>query len=61
MRQNITIALEQDLLRKARILAAKRNSSVSRLLAEELERLVNDAEVYARERDAALADLSVIR
>jgi hypothetical protein len=57
MRQNITIALEQNLLRKARVLAAERGTSVSRLLAAELERLVNETEAYKRARDAALADL----
>jgi hypothetical protein len=57
MRQNITIAVEQDLLRKARVLAAERGTSVSRLLADELERLVYEAEAYARAREAALADL----
>ena len=57
MRQNITIAVEQNLLRKARVLAAERGTSVSRLLADELERLVNETEAYNRARDAALADL----
>lgn len=57
MRQNITIALERDVLRKARALAAERGASVSRLLAEELERLVADAESYSRAREAALADI----
>lgn len=57
MRQNITIALEQELLRKARILAAERGTSVSRLLADELGRLVGDAEDYDRSRREALADL----
>ena len=57
MRQNITVALEQDLLRKARVLAAERGTSISRLLADELARLVNETEAYARARDAALAEL----
>jgi hypothetical protein len=57
MRQNITIAVDQVLLRKARVLAAERGTSVSRLLADELERLVNESTAYALARDAALADL----
>lgn len=57
MRQNITIAVEQDLLRRARVLAAERGTSVSRLLADELERLVSEAGAYARSRDAALDDI----
>ena len=50
MRQNLTVAIEQDLLRRARVLAAERGTSVSRLLAGELERLVGAAEAYARAR-----------
>ena len=57
MKQNITIAVEQDLLRKARILAAERGSSVSRLLADELARLVCEAERYEQAKVEALADL----
>jgi hypothetical protein len=57
MRQNITIAIEQDLLRKARVLAAERGTSVSRLLADELARLVGEAERYDQARSEALADL----
>jgi hypothetical protein len=57
LKQNITIALEQQLLRKARILAAERGTSASRLLADELGRHVGDAEDYDRSRREALADL----
>jgi hypothetical protein len=57
MRQNITLAIEQDLLRKARVLAAERGTSVSRLLADELARIVGDAARYDQARSEAMADL----
>jgi Family of unknown function (DUF6364) len=57
MRQKITLALEQDLLRKARVLAAGRGTSVSKMLADELERLVKDEERYKQSMREALADL----
>ncbi len=57
MRQNITLALEQDLLRKARVLAAERGTSVSKMLADALERLVTDEERYKQSMREALADL----
>ena len=57
MRQNITIAVEQELLRKARVLAAERGTSVSKLLSDELERLVGQSERYQKVRAEALADL----
>lgn len=55
MKQNITISVKRDLLRRARALAAERRTSVSRLLAEELERQVGDARAYAANRRKALA------
>ncbi|HSK47450.1 MAG TPA: DUF6364 family protein, partial [Coriobacteriia bacterium] len=40
MQRNITLTLDDDLVRKAKVLAARRNRSVSALLREELSRLV---------------------
>ena len=57
VRQNITLALEQDLLRKARVLAAERGTSVSKMLADELERLIKDEGRYKQSMREALADL----
>jgi len=37
MKHNITLSLDRELITKAKIIAAQRNSSVSRLLAEELK------------------------
>ena len=59
IRQNLTIQLNQDLIRRARILAAKRATSVSRLVASELERLVGDEDAYEAARRSALRDLDV--
>lgn len=53
--QNITLALPKDLLRKVKVLAAQRETSVSRLLAEQLERLVERDEAYERARERHLA------
>ena len=57
MNQNITLSLDRELLRKARILAAERGTSVSRLLGEELARLVSSAERYRQASEQALHDL----
>jgi hypothetical protein len=52
-KQNITISLTQQTIRKARILAARRGSSISGLLAEQIEILVGEEEAYERaERQA---------
>lgn len=52
-RQNVTISLTAVSLQKARILAAKRSTSISGLLTEQLERLVNEDEAYESAHRAA--------
>ena len=53
-RQNLTVQLNKELIKKARILAAKRETSVSGLVATELERLVTEDEAYEAARRSAL-------
>jgi len=57
-KQNVTISLDRQVLKKAKILAARRETSISGLLAQEIEFLVGDEEAYDRaERQAqALLD-----
>lgn len=57
MQRNITLTLDDDLIHKARVLAARRNRSVSALLREELSRLVAEDEVYETAKRAALERL----
>ena len=57
MRENLTISIEKDLIRKAKLLAAERRTSISRLLADELQRLVDKEASYLRAREAALAEI----
>ena len=55
IKQNVTVSLSQQTLRKAKILAAQQGSSISRLLAQQIETLVGQQEAYERaERQAAL-------
>jgi hypothetical protein len=52
-KQNITLSLDRQVLRKARILAARRETSISGLIAQEIESLVGQEEAYERaERQA---------
>jgi hypothetical protein len=57
-KQNVTISLSRQVLKKVKILAARRETSISGLLAQEIEFLVGDEEAYERaERQArALLD-----
>ena len=47
-KQNLTVSLPQQTIRKAKILAAKRGSSISSLLAEQIEILIGEEEAYER-------------
>jgi hypothetical protein len=52
-KQNVTISLSREILKKAKVLAARRETSISGLLAQEIEFLVGSDEAYERaERQA---------
>ena len=57
MDRNLTVRLDGQTIRRAKILAARRSTSVSRLVADEIARLVREDEAYEQARVAALADL----
>ena len=50
MKTNITLKLDADLLREARVLAAEEGTSVSALVAARLEEVVRERKGYARAR-----------
>jgi len=57
MKQNITLSLEKELITKAKIIAAQKSSSVSKMLAEELRNIVERHERYEDAKRKALANL----
>lgn len=57
MKRNLTVQLDEDVIAKARVLAARRATSVSRLVADEITRLVADDDRYRRARATALGHL----
>jgi len=57
MRRNITVQLDEETVQKARVAAAKRGSSISRLLAEQIELLARQDDDYDRAMQDALAEL----
>ena len=56
-KQNITLSLDRDLIRQVRQLSVRKSTSVSKLLGEELERLLREHEPYERAKRRALAAL----
>ena len=57
-KQNVTISLSRQVLKKARILAAQRETSISGLVAQEIEFLVGRAEQYERAERQAMTLLN---
>ena len=57
MKTNITVKLDADLAREAKVLAARRGTSVSRLVADQLEELVRRDKTYQSAMRRALSRL----
>ena len=53
-RQNITLSIPRDILLKVKLLAVRRGTSVSGLLTQTVERLVEQEEAYAHARQRHL-------
>jgi hypothetical protein len=52
MMTNITLKLDADLLREARVLAAEEGRSISALLADRLEATVRERKAFDKARNA---------
>ena len=57
MKQNITLSLDKNLIQKAKVLSAKRHTSVSTMLSQELKRIVESAIQYEVAKRKAISDL----
>lgn len=53
-RQNVTLSLPKSLLKKAKVVAASRDKSLSQFLRESLEEKVTDATGYKRAKERQL-------
>ncbi len=51
---NLTISLDQKVIQNAKIIAARRSTSISGLLARQIEILVGEEEAYENARQQAL-------
>jgi predicted transcriptional regulator len=57
MKTNITLKVDRELLRRAKVIAAERDTSVSALVAEQLEKTVRERDGYEQAKRRALANL----
>ncbi len=55
--QNVTLALPKKLLRKVKLLAVERNTSISGLLTEYIRQLVERDDAYEQAQRQAMEDL----
>jgi predicted transcriptional regulator len=56
-KQNLTVRLSTHTIHKAKVLAAKRSTSISALVAEQIESLVDKDDAYERAAAAAIAGM----
>lgn len=57
MKQNITLSINKELIRKAKILAAQKQTSISGMLSQELQKIIGDAEEYELYKRKALINI----
>jgi len=57
MKTNITLKLDETILREIRVLAAEEGTSISALLAGKLEQIIRERKAYDRAKKRALARL----
>lgn len=48
--QNVTLCVRKDILQKAKLIAVKRGTSLSRLFNETIERIVDEEDSYEQAR-----------
>ena len=58
MKQNITLSINKDLIRKAKILAAQKQTSISGMLSQELHKIIDDSEEYELFKRKALININ---
>lgn len=57
MKTNITLKIDADILREARVLAAEEGRSISALVTERLESMVRERKAFDKARRRAVARL----
>jgi len=57
MKQNITLSIDQDLIKKVKVLAAQRQTSISGMLSDELQKIIQETEKYQWAKRRAMNNL----
>jgi hypothetical protein len=54
-KQNVTVSLSVETIQRAKMLAAQRSTSISQLLAEQIESLMGEHDAYEQAATSAIA------
>lgn len=54
MKQNITLSLDKDLIKKGKVIASRKETSLSRLLSDFLRQIINEDERYELSKRKAI-------
>jgi hypothetical protein len=57
MKQNITLSIEKEIIKKGKVVAARRDTSISKMLADLLKGMVENDERYEAAKRSALQQL----
>jgi hypothetical protein len=57
MKQNITVQLDQTIIKEAKVLAAKRSTSLSKFLADEIRKMALQESTYDKDKKLAITRL----
>jgi capsular polysaccharide biosynthesis protein len=58
MKRNLTVQLDEDLIRRAKVIAAERGTSVSGLVTAQIIKLIEMRDRYTMARESALEMMS---
>lgn len=54
MKQNITLSLDKDLIKKGKVIASKKETSLNRLLSDFLKQIIEEEDFYEQCKRKAL-------
>ena len=59
MKQNITLSIDKELIKEAKLIAAQRQTSISGMLSAELKRTIQEAEKYLWAKRKGMSNLNI--
>jgi hypothetical protein len=57
MKQNITLSIEKEIIKKGKLIAAQHDTSISKMLSEQVKQIIDKEEQYQAAKRSALQTL----